>query len=373
MRSFRAWVRLPLASMLLALSLAATVACGSSATPAGSPRPAAPTASAPRSAPNSTTSTEVSFKSDGVTTYGTLEVPGHRDGQRLAAALLIGGSGPTDRDGNQPPAVTPDTEKVVADLLARQGIITLRYDKYFSGKTGPGPRDPASEPVDVDLKQADAAYQLLAREPDVDPATLLVVGHSEGGMIALYLAANEGRKPAGLGLLEPQDVRILDLLALQIAEGTQQEVADGQVTKAAARRSNQAVRRAIAQVRDGDLHVKPTGMTELAIRILQENLNAAPRYELTWDRIDPAVLAGQVPRGTRVLVTDGTRDTKVPPSTIGPLVKALSSAGAAGPGLRMIQDADHDLHLSSQPDNDAVLAPAAVTAIRRWAAPFSAH
>ncbi len=41
----------------------------------------------------------VAFTVDGTITYGTLDVPAHRAGQRLAAALLLAGSGPTDRNG----------------------------------------------------------------------------------------------------------------------------------------------------------------------------------------------------------------------------------------------------------------------------------
>ena len=56
------------------------------------------------------TDREVVFEVDGTTTYGTLHVPPHRPGQRLAAALLLAGSGPTDRDGNVPRlGVTPQT------------------------------------------------------------------------------------------------------------------------------------------------------------------------------------------------------------------------------------------------------------------------
>jgi hypothetical protein len=47
----------------------------------------------------------VQFTVDGTTTYGTLDVPAHRAGQRLAAALLMAGSGPTDRDGDDAAAL----------------------------------------------------------------------------------------------------------------------------------------------------------------------------------------------------------------------------------------------------------------------------
>ena len=95
------------------------------------------------------TSQDVSFTVDGTRTYGTLEIPAHQSGQHLAAALLIAGSGPTDRNGNQPSAsVTPQTLKLVAGVLAQQGIITFRFDKYFTGQTGAGAF--ASDPSAID-------------------------------------------------------------------------------------------------------------------------------------------------------------------------------------------------------------------------------
>src|SRR5438094_1017316 len=71
-------------------------------------------------------SQDVLFAVDGTKTYGTLETPAHRSGQHLAAALLLAGSGATDRDGNTPSQnVTPQTLKLVAGVLAQQGIMTL--------------------------------------------------------------------------------------------------------------------------------------------------------------------------------------------------------------------------------------------------------
>src|SRR2546421_11777056 len=88
---------------------------------------------------------DVCFEVDGTATYGTLHVPAHRAGQRLAAALLLPGSGPVDRDGDVPRlGVTPRTLKLVAAVLAEQGVMSLRFDKYFTGRTGAGayPADP---------------------------------------------------------------------------------------------------------------------------------------------------------------------------------------------------------------------------------------
>src|SRR2546430_8915569 len=175
--------------------------------------------------------TEVSFVVDGTTTYGTLDVPAHGGGQHLAAALLLVGSGPNDRNGNQPPSEMPNTLEQIADSLSGMGIMTLRFDKYFSGKTGAGrfAADPGSSDLNAFIRQADAAYQFLSRQPAADQQRLLVGGHSEGGMYAILVAEGVSPHPAGLALVEPQDERGLDLLALQINEGLDDQVRQGSI------------------------------------------------------------------------------------------------------------------------------------------------
>src|SRR5262249_45208235 len=95
------------------------------------------------------------------------------------------------------------------------------------------------------------------------------------------------------------------------------------------------------------------------------------RFERTNDEIYPPTIAAKVKSGTQVLVTDGTRDPNIPPSTIVPLVRALKGAGTTGPGLQLLQGTDHYMHLPSQPNTRAALAPAAITAIQEWAEPFA--
>ena len=64
----------------------------------------------------------------------------------LPGVVLLAGSGPTDRNGNQPPALMTDLLKQVADALASQGIASLRYDnahvrqssRHAQGREGHG-------------------------------------------------------------------------------------------------------------------------------------------------------------------------------------------------------------------------------------------
>jgi hypothetical protein len=333
-----------------------------------------PPASSAGSDTVSATTHDVSFVVAGTTTYGTLEIPAHQSGQRLAGALLIPGSGPTDRDGNQPPNVTPDTLKLIAGILAKKDIATFRFDKYFTGRTGAGryASNPAGATIAGDLGQADAAYTFLSKEKQIDPAKLLVVGHSEGGMIAMQIADTARTKPAGLALLEPQDERILDLTHVQWAENLDALVAQGTLTAAQASDNDALITQAIGQFRAGQ-SVNTAGMATPVAQMISPFLvmNTQPAYLRTWDLIRPVALAAKINRGTRVLVTDGTRDINVPPTTIQPLVRALTSADVTGPGLRTVQGTDHDMHLASQPDNNAVLAPDITTAIQQWATPYA--
>ncbi|HEY3953811.1 MAG TPA: alpha/beta fold hydrolase [Streptosporangiaceae bacterium] len=321
-------------------------------------------------------SSSVSFVVDGTTTCGTLDIPVHRDGQRLAAALLIPGSGPTDRNGNDTRlGVTADTLRLIAGILARQGIMTFRYDKYFTGETGAGQfaSDPGAITVTSFVRMAEAAYSFLRGQPQADPAKMLIAGHSEGGMIALAVAGSVTGKPAGLALLEPQDVRILDLINLQADEAINNAVAQGKLSVTDARSQGRLVSQAISQFRAGQ-QVSTTGMAPFLVRFLAGEIltPANARYERSNDEIYPPDLAARVKSGTRVLVTSGTRDPNVPPRTISPLVQALKEAGTTGPGLTLLQGTNHDMHLPGQPDSSPVLAPAVVAAIQQWAQPFAA-
>jgi len=317
-------------------------------------------------------SKNVSFVVDGTTTYGTLDVPAHSSGQHLAAALIIAGSGPTDRNGNQA-GFTPDNLRLIANVLASQGIMSLRFDKYFSGQTGAGAlaSDPGSATVNTFLRQDDAAYAFLHSQPETDTSKMLVVGHSEGGMYAMLVAESVSPPPAGLALIEPQDQRFLSLLQIQLDEQLNAAVAQFTMTATTAKQYATQISGAISEFRAGQ-QVSQAGLSPLVVQALAAELFTPVNvtYVRADDAIYPPSLAAKVPGGTRVLVTDGTADTNIPPSTIGPLVQGLKSAGTTGPGLVMIQGIDHDLFLSPSTSGSA-LDPGVVSAITTWAQPYA--
>ena len=100
-------------------------------------------------------------------------------------ALLIAGSGSTDHDGNGP-QVQPATLKKLAEQLAARKIATLRYDKRGAG----GWKPEFGRPEDFRFKDyvEDAAALVNYLRSGGKFPRLALVGHSEGGLVAILTA-----------------------------------------------------------------------------------------------------------------------------------------------------------------------------------------
>ena len=107
------------------------------------------------------------------------------DVERPPVALLIAGSGSTDRDGNGPQA-KPATLKKLAEQLAERKIATLRYDKRGAG----GWKPEFGKPEDFRFKDyVDDAVSLVNYLRDSGKfSRVTVAGHSEGGLVAILAA-----------------------------------------------------------------------------------------------------------------------------------------------------------------------------------------
>jgi uncharacterized protein len=131
--------------------------------------------------------------------------------ERPPVALLIAGSGTTDHDGNGP-QIKPATLKKLAEQLAARNIATLRYDKRGAG----GWKPEFGRPEDFRFKDyvddAAALVNYLRRSGKF--SKLVLVGHSEGGLVAILTAR---RVPADrLVLLATAARRQGDLLKKQL-------------------------------------------------------------------------------------------------------------------------------------------------------------
>jgi len=107
------------------------------------------------------------------------------DVDRPPVALLIAGSGSTDHDGNGPQAKPATLKKLSEQLVARK-IATLRYDK----RGAPGWKPEFGKPEDFRFKDFvdDAAAIVNYLRSSGKFSRLVVIGHSEGGLVAILTA-----------------------------------------------------------------------------------------------------------------------------------------------------------------------------------------
>lgn len=113
-------------------------------------------------------------------------------GKQTPIVLMIPGSGPTDRDGNNPLGVTASSYRLLAEALAREGVSTLRIDKrgMFGSKAA------VSDPNKVTISDyaSDAHAWVAAIQKQTGAKCVWVLGHSEGSLVALAA----GQHPQGI-------------------------------------------------------------------------------------------------------------------------------------------------------------------------------
>ncbi len=100
--------------------------------------------------------------------------------------LIIAGSGPTDRDGNNPAVGRIDILRRLALQLAAQGIASVRYDKR--GVAASLAATPDERDLSVERYVADAVAWSHKIKADPRFGPLILLGHSEGALIASLAA-----------------------------------------------------------------------------------------------------------------------------------------------------------------------------------------
>ncbi|CCW06400.1 MULTISPECIES: alpha/beta hydrolase family protein [Bacillus] len=119
------------------------------------------------------------------TLHGTITRP-KVDG-KYAAVVIIAGSGEIDRDGMIVPLkLASNIYKDLAHVMAKLGVVTLRFDKRGVGKSDgeflkTGVWDLVSD--------IESTITYLKEQPFVDPENIILAGHSEGCMLATVVNA----------------------------------------------------------------------------------------------------------------------------------------------------------------------------------------
>ncbi|MEF3107920.1 alpha/beta fold hydrolase [Raoultella sp. WB_B2P2-3] len=117
---------------------------------------------------------------------GTLLTP---NSTPTAVVLIVPGSGPTDRDGNNPPGVSASSYRLLAEGLAAKGFATLRIDKRGMFASVMAVEDANAVTIADYVDDVRSWVKVLRRE--MQTPCIWVLGHSEGGVVALASAQEQ--------------------------------------------------------------------------------------------------------------------------------------------------------------------------------------
>jgi len=306
--------------------------------------------------PMGTKRRDVRFKGvGGVTLSGTLLLPLISELQKVPGVVLVGGSGPTDRDGNNP--LVPfkiDLLKQIAELLASNGIASLRFDKRgVAASAGETPADFAAQERffawDNYVGDVIAAHVELLRHDEIKGYATALLGHSEGGLLSIAAAAAMGKRaPYALVLAGTPGRPLVDIVREQIARG-------------APKLSAEAERVMKVTLETG--HVPADTTAELRLIF---PANAGPFFQGALV-FDPAQTISTV-ESACLLLQGGADAQVVPMGDIQPLVDALSHRDKPGEVL-VAPAVSHNLKALSGPTDPGFvgpIAPAIATKLSSW-------
>jgi dipeptidyl aminopeptidase/acylaminoacyl peptidase len=250
----------------------------------------------------------------------------------VPAVLLLSGSGPQNRDGSRADLPGYMPQRDIADSLVGRGFGVLRLDdRGIGASTG---NFLGSTTYDF-ARDAELAAQWLRAQPVVDGTQLTIVGHSEGALVALLVAASDS------------NVRALVLLGA--ASQTGREVARWQ-------------RRALVA---GDPATWPARDRDAVLAVADSNAERAARADLwlsTWFDIDPRTIARRL--RLPVLLLHGENDQQVPRVQADELAVALRAGGATTVSVQTFPSTNH-LLLADESGDPRGYAQLASRAVRR--------
>ena len=295
--------------------------------------------------------------------FGTLTMPTKTSGASVPGVILLPGSGPTDRDGNQPPGLITDVLKQIAVALADKGIASLRFDKRATRMYLPSfPKDKTlwAEFFKWDNFVGDAtgAYRFLGSQPGVDPKRIAIVGHSEGAEIALQIGSNLAKDStplAAIVTLGGAGRPMGPILTEQISRALDRQKALPPIKK----KYMDALQVAMDQVVKNGTY--PTDLPAGLNVLFNDTTTKIMRSYLT---IDPCLLASRY--AGPVLLINGAKDTQVSPERDTPKLKeALSLRKTGTVEMVIVPNTSHNLKDTSSGNDDAFTGPVSPIALTK--------
>ena len=308
---------------------------------------------------------------------GTMTLP--RGGGLFPAVVLFGGTGQEDRDGSfagHRPLL------VIADHLTRRGFATLRFDERGRGRSSGLLGELRS--VDADAVDALALVDVLRQQPEVDPARVGIVGHSEGGLVAASAAGLKDDVAFIVMLGSPaMDGAALALLqheAVQRARGAseahvafERDVRRRVYDILKAEPDRERAREAIGAVLRDATERAGDSLPWLFDFTLALDALAGPRYSVSFRQ---RLLFDPLPRLRKlrvpVLALFGERDVQVPAAGNAPLMQEAIAASSPISDVLILDGLNHVFQtartgaIEEYPKIEETIAPRVLAEITAW-------
>jgi uncharacterized protein len=275
---------------------------------------------------------------------GTLVTPA----DSRAALLIIPGSGPTDRDGDNRLGVRARPYALLADALARERITTLRTDKRGLFGSQHASTDPNA--VTIDDYVDDTLAWTRALRARTGARCVWLLGHSEGGLIALATAARDPAQLCGVVLVATAGRPLADVIKTQLRANP----ANAPLLDAADHALD-----ALASGQRVDASTLPAPLAPLFHPSIQGFLISAFALDPARliARLDVPVLIVQGARDLQVSVDDAHRLQRAQPAAV------LATLADVNHVLKTVRTDDRAANLATYADPDLPLAPGVADAI----------
>ena len=300
------------------------------------------------------TEEEIAFSNDSVSLSGTLSIP-NGEGP-FPVVLMVTGSGPQNRDEEIYGFMI---FKDLSDYLLEKGIATFRYDDRGVGKSG---GDRSISTIFDFADDAGAALEMLKTKAHVNKEKIYVLGHSEGGIVASILAA-EDESLAGIILMagpatsgdsiNNEQIRFLNSAEGKSDEEIQEIIAFqndlyDELRKDSASRHMDLIENKLIDIMEKSILALPEeqrqGITDIREFSKYQARMQMAQVQTPWFHsfitYDPAENLGKAKCG--ILAIFGAKDSQVPASmNIRFLEKAMKEAGKTNYSVIVIKDANH--------------------------------
>lgn len=127
---------------------------------------------------------EVILKTSTGDIYGTLAIPNNV--KTSPVVLIIAGSGPTNRDGNNTLGANTNAYKMLSVSLAKNGISSVRFDKRGIGESKQAMTSESDLRFDTYINDVVLWIELLKNDRRF--SKIYILGHSEGSLIGMIAA-----------------------------------------------------------------------------------------------------------------------------------------------------------------------------------------